>query len=223
MSVASAIGTALDDVRAEIAAACARAGRPTSAVTLVAVSKGQPSSTLRAAYAAGQRHFGENYVDEWKRKQAELSDLDDVVWHFVGRVQSGNAKAIAKAALVHGVGSTSQAAALAKEAQKTQTTLPVLFQVNLEGEDTKNGFTAASLSSSWPSLSTLSGLQPRGLMAMPLADDVAVAFDAVVAVRDAVCPALPELSFGMSGDFVVAVEHGATMVRVGTRIFGARA
>lgn len=216
--IADRLKAVLDDV----GAACARAGRPRGAVTLVAVSKGQPSSALRAAYAAGQRHFGENYCDEWRQKQQELADLDDVVWHFVGRVQRGNAKVIARATLVHGVGSTSQAQALAKEALKNARRLPVLFQVNLVGEDSKNGFSAAGLAEALPALRALDGIEPCGLMAMPLVDDVAAAFDDVRALRDRLCPDLRELSFGMSGDFVTAIEHGATLVRVGTRIFGVR-
>jgi len=216
------IAANLAAVRADIDAACARVGRPSSSVTLVAVSKAQPASALRAAHAAGQRHFGENYVDEWKEKRAALADLDDIVWHFVGRVQSGNAKAIVGADLVHGVGSTSQAEALSKAAAKAQKTLPVLLQVNLVGEDTKNGFTASSLEAALPALSTLPSLSPQGLMAMPNVDDVATAFVDVRALRDRLCPSWPSLSYGMSSDYVVAIEQGATLVRVGTRIFGAR-
>ncbi len=213
-------------VNDEIAAACTRAGRTRGSVVLVAVSKGQPSSSLRAAYAAGQRHFGESYAAEWQKKQEDLKDLDDVVWHFVGRVQRGNARQIARARLVHGVGSTSQAEALHKEGIKNAARLPVLLQVNLAGEDSKNGFSAAELEAALPHLTALDGLEPCGLMNLPPdVDDVAEtarAFGAVSALRARVCPGLPELSMGMSGDFGVAIEQGATLVRVGTRIFGAR-
>ena len=228
MIEADAIGPIADRLRAvqlEVAAACARAHRAPTSVTLIAVSKGHGPDAIRAAYAAGQRHFGENYAAEFAGKLAALNDLD-ITWHFIGRVQRGNVKIIAQARLVHGVGSTSQAEALHKEALKRDLPLPVLLQVNLTGEDTKNGFTggssSSSLSAALPSLRALPGLALRGLMAMPNVDDVRAAFAAVRDLRDAVCPELRELSMGMSGDFGVAVEEGATLVRVGTAIFGAR-
>jgi pyridoxal phosphate enzyme (YggS family) len=217
------IAAALDDVRAAIAAARARAGRSDD-VTLVAVSKTQPVSAIAAAYDAGQRHFGENYVDEWKEKRAYFAaqGVNDIVWHFIGRVQSGNAKAIATADLVHGMGTTSQAEALSKVGAKRGAPVPVLVQLNVADEDTKNGFTVADAQAAWPALMALPGIAVRGFMAMPNVVDVAAAFDAVVAARDAIAPSLRVLSFGMSNDFDVAVAHGATVVRVGTRIFGAR-
>jgi hypothetical protein len=214
----------LERVRAEIAAAATAAGRPTTSVRLVAVSKGQPVEALRAAWAAGQREFGENYAREMREKQAALADLDGVVWHFVGRVQRGNARAICTAALVHGVGSLSQAMALADEAARRGTVLPVLLQVNLADETSKNGFSAEGLRQSLPGLRALGHLALRGLMAMPLVDDAVIthAFEAVRRLRDETCPDLPELSMGMSSDFAPAIAAGATIVRVGTRIFGPR-
>lgn len=221
----AALATRLRLVLDEVAAACAHAKRPRGAVTLVAVSKGQPAAAIRAAFAAGQRHFGENYAAEWQAKQAELRDLEGLIWHFVGRVQRGNAKAIAAAALVHGVGSTSQAEALAKEGLKSARRVPVLLQVNLLGEDTKNGFTAVALEQELPALRALDGIEPCGLMSMPLVaegSDVGPAFADVRRLRDRLCPEMPELSLGMSSDFAVGIAEGATLVRVGTRIFGAR-
>jgi len=221
----AAVAAQLRVVQDEIAVACADAQRPRAAVTLVAVSKGQSAATIRAAFAAGQRHFGENYAAEWQAKQEELRDLEGLTWHFVGRVQRGNAKAIARAALVHGVGSTSQAEALAKEGLKNARRVPVLLQVNLIGEDTKNGFSAQGLEAELPRLRALDGIEPCGLMSMPLVidgADVAAAFADVRRLRDRLCPELPDLSMGMSGDFAAAIAEGATLVRVGTRIFGAR-
>jgi hypothetical protein len=218
------IAARLAALRAEIDAAARAAGREPSSVRLVAVSKGQPAAALRAAWNAGQREFGENYASEMTAKQAALAELDDVVWHFVGRVQRGNARAIATAALVHGVGSLSQAQALDKEAARRATALPVLLQVNLVDEQTKNGFSAAELVNALPALRTLRFLRLRGLMAMPAVDDAALpaAFAAVRRLRDDACADLDELSMGMSADFAAAIAAGATIVRVGTRIFGPR-
>jgi pyridoxal phosphate enzyme (YggS family) len=219
------VGARLAEVRAEIVAAARAVGRDPATVRLVAVSKGQPAEALRAAWRAGQRDFGENYAGELAAKQAALADLDGVAWHFVGRVQRGNARAIATAALVHGVGSTSQAQALDKEAARRAVALPVLLQVNLVDEATKNGFSAEGLVEALPALRALPHLRLRGLMAMPLVDDDALpaAFASVRRLRDAVCADLHELSMGMSGDFAAAIAEGATIVRVGTRIFGPRA
>jgi pyridoxal phosphate enzyme (YggS family) len=219
--ITSAIAQRLQAVRDEMNAACTRAHRAPDAVTLVAVSKGHPASAIRTAHAAGQRHFGENYADELVDKMRELADVD-VTWHFIGRVQSGNAKTIARSQLVHGVGSTSQAQSLHKAALKQGKNLPVFLQVNLENEDTKNGMTSSSLPAALAALRALHGLTIVGLMSMPDVDDVRAAFAAVRALRDRVAPDLPWLSMGMSGDFATAIEEGATHVRVGTAIFGPR-
>lgn len=219
----------LDEVRAEIAAACASVGRDVDSVTLVAASKSQSVAAIREAWAAGHRHFGENYASELKEKRAALADLDDVVWHFIGRVQASNAKVIAGAALVHGVGSLSQLEALAKASSSSSTPLPVLLQVNLVDEATKNGFSAAGLRNILPALSSLPTVQVRGLMAMPFVDDdtLPAAFAAVTALRDEIATthglSWPVLSMGMSADFAAAIVAGATHVRVGTRLFGSRA
>jgi hypothetical protein len=211
-------------VRAEVAAAARAAGRDPASVRLVAVSKGQPADAVRAAWRAGQRDFGENYAAELMAKQAALADVDGIVWHFIGRVQRGNARAIATAALVHGVGSVAQARALDKEAMRRDARLPVLLQVNLADEATKNGFSADALGAALPDLRQLPHLQLRGLMAMPFVDEDALpaAFEAVRRLRDSACADLDELSMGMSGDFTAAIAAGATIVRVGTRIFGPR-
>ncbi len=210
-------------VRAEVADACAKAGRSVDDVTLVAASKTQPEAAVRAAWAAGICDFGENYASELRDKQALLGDVD-IRWHFIGRVQASNAKIIARTRLVHGVGSWSQLQALAK-VSSSSAPLPVLLQVNLTAEDTKNGFSAAEVRALAPQLDTLPSVTVQGLMAMPLVDDdeLPAVFAAVTALRDEVGGARwPMLSMGMSGDFAAAIAAGATHVRIGTRLFGPR-
>ncbi len=216
--MATGVADRLRAVQAEMATSCAKAGRPADDVRLIAVSKGRGPDAIRAAYAAGQRHFGENYAAELAGKQRELADLA-IVWHFIGRVQRGNAKLIVHADLIHGVSSISQAEALLKVASGQ---LPVLLQVNLADEDSKGGFSSTSLAAALPQLRALRGLALTGLMAMPHVDDVRPAFAAVRALRDQLVPDLRDLSMGMSGDFGIAIEEGATLVRVGTSIFGPR-
>jgi pyridoxal phosphate enzyme (YggS family) len=209
-------------VRAEIAEACKRCGRSVDDVTLVAASKMQPPAAIRAAWNAGVRDFGENYANELRDKQAVLGDLD-IRWHFIGRVQASNAKLIARTQLVHGVGSWSQLQALAK-VSSSSSPLPVLLQVNLVGEDTKNGFNATDVRDVDARAANLA-VVVRGLMAMPLVDDDALpgAFSAVTALRDEVGGARwPIISMGMSNDFPLAIAVGATHVRIGTRLFGPR-
>lgn len=223
--VAAAIAEQLGAVKAAIADACQRAGRAAGSVRLVAVTKGHRASAIAAAAAAGQHVFGENYAKEMRDKRRELGALGDgLEWHFIGRVQASNAREIARAALVHGVGSREQAAALAARAERP---LDVLLQVSLWGEQAKNGFTEAELPGEVELIREIERVQVRGLMAMPpagLATSAAsrAAFRAVRELRDRVCPDLPELSMGMSGDFREAIAEGATLVRIGSAIFGER-
>jgi PLP dependent protein len=213
-----------------IAAACRAAGRLSTSVRLVAASKGQPAALLAAAAAAGQRIFGENYAREMREKRSSLAASGfDLEWHFIGRVQAGNAKDIATAALVHGVGSIEQARALARRAGGRP--VPVLLQVSLWSESTKNGFSEAELRDSIHVLQEISGVALRGLMAMPPPPEeggaeARAAFAQVRVLRDSLARAveggLPELSMGMSGDYPEAVLEGATLVRVGTALFGPR-
>ncbi len=209
----------LAGVRAALADACRAAGRPAGSVRLVAASKGQPAAAIRAAAAAGQRLFGENYAREMRDKRTELAGYTkDLEWHFIGRVQSGNAKEIAGAALVHGVGSRSQLEALARHGP-----VAALLQVSLWGEASKNGFMEAELERDLEGLLEVDGAAVRGFMAMPPPGVAArEAFAAVRALRDRLAPQLPELSMGMSGDYREAALEGATLVRVGTAIFGPR-
>lgn len=218
---AEAIAGRLDSVRQDIAAGLRQAGRSPDAARLVAVTKGQPAAAIAAAARAGQRVFGENYAREMREKRLALGPLaDSLQWHFIGRVQAGNARDIATAALVHGVGSRGQAEALSSRAKGP---LPVLLQVSLWGEQSKNGFDEEGLARELPLLRELPQLQIRGLMAMPPPEaEPRAAFAAVRELRDRRAPDLAELSMGMSGDFREAILEGATLVRVGTAIFGER-
>lgn len=222
------IAANLARIREVIAGACREAGRPESTVRLVAASKGQPAAALRAAAAAGQRIFGENYAREMREKRLELDASDkNLEWHFIGRVQASNAKDIASTHLVHGVGSLEQARALAKQGMKHGSPVAVLLQLSLWGEGSKNGFNNEEIERELHVLREMSGVTVRGFMAMPPpAEEAGVearaAFAQVRALRDQLAPDLPELSMGMSGDFREAILEGATLVRVGTALFGPR-
>jgi pyridoxal phosphate enzyme (YggS family) len=200
------------DVRARIARAAA--GRQ---ITLVAVTKTHPPETVRAAFAAGLSTFGENYVQELGAKQAALADLP-VAWHFVGHLQRNKAKdVVGRVALVHGVDSAALAEALARRATSIQ---DVLIEVNVGGEASKAGVAPADLAALLRAIAPLDKVRCRGLMAIPPPGGGRAHFQRLAALaRD---HGLPELSMGMSDDFELAVEEGATIVRVGTALFGPR-
>lgn len=214
-------------VKAAIADACREAGRAPDEVRLVAVSKRHPPAALREAYRVGLRDFGENYAQELADKRAELAaDLPDARWHFIGRVQSNKTKLFAGCALVHGVGSLKHARAVARRAPGT----PVLAQVNVSQEGQKNGFDPEELEAELEALLQVEDAPLRGLMAMLEAGDAGARarerFAAVRELRDRLVARggreLPELSMGMSADFHEAILEGATLVRVGTALFGRR-
>ncbi|CAN5888758.1 YggS family pyridoxal phosphate-dependent enzyme [soil metagenome] len=213
-------------IRGRVDAACARAKRSPSDVTLIAVSKVQPASAIREAYAAGARAFGENYAQELTTKRAELEDLADLQWHFIGRLQRNKAKFVAgNVALVHAVDTVDVAEALGKRAAQA-----VLLAVNVADEATKGGTTSDGAVALARSIAALPGISLQGLMTMPPPsedpDAARPVFTHLAQLRDRIADALgtplPVLSMGMSGDFEVAIECGATHVRVGTAIFGAR-
>jgi len=213
-------------VRARVDAACRRAGRSPAQVGLVAVSKGVSAARVRAVVAEGARDLGENYVQEWQAKRDALADLA-VAWHFIGRIQRNKAAAVAGCALAHSVADERVARALDAAAAAQGTLLRVLLQVNLGGEESKAGLVPAELPRVLESVRALPALRVEGLMAIPPPLDpeaVRPLFAALRELRDRqVDPAaLPHLSMGMSGDFEVAIEEGATLVRVGTAIFGPR-
>jgi PLP dependent protein len=223
------IAQALAEVRERIARAARAAGREAASVKLVAVSKTKPAAAVREAYAAGQRAFGENYAQELEEKARELADLPDIEWHFIGHLQTNKAKLVARAAhVVHTVDSAVLARELAKRVRALGRTMPVLVEVNVAAEPQKHGAQPPELAEVLAAVRAEPELVLRGLMTMPPADDLLTArkvFETLVTLRNlhGGAAALPELSMGMTGDLEVAVAAGATMVRVGTAIFGARA
>ncbi|MBX3222713.1 MAG: YggS family pyridoxal phosphate-dependent enzyme [Labilithrix sp.] len=224
----SAIAGALAEVRARIDRAAAAAGRAPEAIRLVAVSKTKPASAVREAYEAGQRDFGENYAQELVEKADELADLPDLRWHFIGHLQSNKARLVAPlAALVHTVDTPSLARELAKRAARAERPrLAVLVEVNVGGEAQKHGARPDELAELLDAVDAEPGLALTGLMTMPPHDLDAArrAFEALAALRErnGGSARLPELSMGMSDDLEIAVACGATLVRVGSAIFGAR-
>jgi len=225
--MASALKERLAAVEARIADACSRAGRPRSAVRLVGVTKGKGAAVIREAVAEGLTVFGENYVQEWQSKRAELSDLADVEWHFVGRIQRNKAAAVAGATLVHSVADARVAAALDAAGAKRGRPVAVLVQVNLDAEESKDGVAPDELAPFLETIRRHEWLEVRGLMAIPAPaapEDMRDRFRALSALRyrQRNAEELSELSMGMSADFDVAIEEGATLVRVGTAIFGPR-
>jgi pyridoxal phosphate enzyme (YggS family) len=223
------IATQLDAVREQIRAAAVRAGRDPSAVRLVAVSKTHPASAVAEAVEAGQRVFGESRVQEARDKiPACPPGLD---WHFIGHLQKNKVRqALPLFGFFHSIDSTALAQAMDRIAGETNKPVEGLLEINVSGEATKYGFTPDELRAEFAALSKLPHLRLRGLMTMaPYSDhpeDARPVFRALRELRDELqsahdCP-LPELSMGMSGDFVPAIEEGATLVRVGSSIFGAR-
>jgi pyridoxal phosphate enzyme (YggS family) len=235
----------LADVRARISAACARCGRDPSAVRLMAVSKTFPAEVIREAYAAGQRLFGENRVQEWADKRAALADLAELEMHLIGHLQSnktGKAAQIFDAVdsvdslkLLDRLNDASKNERL-NDATKKKTSgkLRVLIEINVGGEEAKSGVAPDSeeLEQMLSGAAQLLNVEIRGLMTIPpFTDDPEGArpyFHKLRELREAIARrklprvGMDELSMGMSHDFEVAIEEGSTCVRVGTAIFGER-
>lgn len=221
------IAARLAAVRARIERAAARAGRDPSSITLLAVSKTKPKEDVLAAYEAGQRVFAENYAQELVDKGEALAHLPDLEWHFVGQLQTNKAKYVTRfAKMVHAVDSEKLARELSKRAAHP---LDVLVEVNVGGEASKGGVASNDVASLLATIETLPNLRLRGLMSIPPHTDdpegSRVFHRTLRTLRDNLGgPArLPVLSMGMTDDLEVAIEEGATIVRVGTAIFGARA
>lgn len=226
-AMADPLSARLADVEARIDAACRRAGRARTDVELVGVTKGKDAATIRAALAAGLTAFGENYVQEWVAKRAALADVGGIAWHFIGRIQRNKAAAVAEATLVHSLADARVAAALDAVGAARRAPVRALVQVNLDDEATKGGIAPAQLPELLTAVRTFGWLRVEGLMAIPAPRDpnaMRERFRALRTLRDAQPDAetLPHLSMGMSGDFETAIEEGATLVRVGTALFGAR-
>lgn len=219
------VASALRSVRARVDAACRAAGRATADVTLVAISKTHPADAIRAAYAAGQRDFGENYAQELRDKARELADLTDLRWHFVGPLQTNKAKYVAGVACCfHALDRAELAVELGKRVSALGRPLDVLLEVNVGTEASKHGVSPDMVGALHRSVAAVAGLNVRGLMCIPPprenAEDARADFQRLRAL--AAEQGLAQLSMGMSDDFEVAVSEGATLVRVGTAIFGPR-
>jgi pyridoxal phosphate enzyme (YggS family) len=221
----------IQQVRARIATACARAGRPVQSVTLLCVSKTFGAAQVREAHAAGERRFGENYVQEGLDKIAALADLrPDIEWHLIGPLQSNKTRAVAaQFDWVHGVDRLKVAQRLSEQRPPELPPLNVLLQVNVSGEASKSGLAPDEVAAVAHEVAALPRLVLRGLMSIPepAADEAAqrtphrVLRELLDRLR-AEGLALDTLSMGMSADLEAAILEGATIVRVGTAIFGAR-
>jgi len=224
------------EVRQQITAVAHRAGRDPAGITLMAVSKTFPAESIRQAYAAGIRVFGENRVQEFSSKSIQLADLKDAEWHMIGHLQSNKAAAAAELFIaVDSVDSLKLAEKLDAAAEKLTKKLRVLIEINVGGESAKSGLApdSAQLEELLVAAPGLKHIEFRGLMTVPpFAEDVEEArpyFRKLRELRDHIgAKKLPNitmdvLSMGMSHDFEVAITEGSTCVRVGTAIFGERA
>jgi hypothetical protein len=215
----------LEAVRERIAGAAHRAGRDPSEIRLLAVSKFQPMTAIRAAVAAGQLDFGENRAQELDAKLADAPA--GVRWHFIGRLQRNKVKQIVGGVeLIHSVDRARLAEAIATQARARNLHQQVLVQVNIAGEARKGGCAPGAVPVLLERIGELDGVSAVGLMTMPPLDaDAAAMFERLRALRARLAsdfPQLTELSMGMSADLEAAVAHGATIVRIGTAVFGAR-
>jgi len=223
------IATHLGEIRARLAKAAHRAGRDPSDVRLIAVSKNHPPEAVALAAAAGQKIFGENRVQEARDKIPACPP--DLQWHLIGHLQRNKVRqALPLFSFFHSIDSTALATAISRVAGETGGKVDGLLEVNVSGEATKHGFSPQQLRDEFPALAALPHLRLRGLMTMaPYSDNPEEArpvFRALRELRDELQQThgveLPELSMGMSGDFEPAIEEGATLVRVGSSIFGER-
>jgi pyridoxal phosphate enzyme (YggS family) len=240
MSNPSSVAEHLAAVRQAMARAAVAAGRDEGDVALIAVSKAQPASAIRAAYAAGQRDFGENYVQELTRKAEELRDLGELRWHMIGHLQRNKARQVLReVSMIHSVDSIELARELGKRAvalrlpparrlDPAEDRVKVLVEVAIAREAQKSGVDPTELGRVLEAIETEPELKLAGLMCVPpFSDDPRAArpfFDELARLREVHGgrARLPELSMGMSLDFDHAVAAGATLVRVGSAIFGPR-
>jgi len=221
----------LASIQERISKAALRAGRNPAEIRLVAVSKTVSTENIQQAIAAGVTILGENYVQEARNKIARVGS--QVAWHFIGHLQSNKARyAVELFSMIHSVDRLSLAEALDKEASKQGKRLPVLIQVNISGEESKSGIDPHGTLQLLERIAGLEHLSVQGLMTMPPwfedPEDARPYFIALRKLREELASkkihgvSFQELSMGMSGDFEVAIEEGATLVRVGTAIFGPR-
>lgn len=224
------IAERISKIRHRLSQACAKAGRSPDQVQLLAVSKTKPESAVRAAYEAGLRQFGENYVQEGVAKVAALSDLSDIVWHYIGPLQSNKTRLVAEHFHWYQALERSKIARrLAKQRPPELPPLQVLIQINIDDEATKAGIQLGDLPQLAATVAAEEQLQLRGLMAIPAAgaspEQQQQSFQRLQAAllelqQD--YPGADTLSLGMSQDLEAAIQAGSTMVRIGTDIFGPR-
>lgn len=225
----STVSQRLAAVRARITQAEKQAGRSPGSVQLLAVSKTQPAAVLREAYAAGQRHFGESYLQEALPKMQALADLD-ITWHFIGPIQSNKTRDIARHFdWVHSVERDKIARRLNEQRPAGEKPLNICLQVNISGEANKSGAAPADIANLAASCATLPNLRLRGLMAIPAPesdpDRQRRPFRQVQELQVKLNQQgyrLDTLSMGMSDDLEAAILEGATLVRIGTAVFGER-
>jgi hypothetical protein len=221
------LATRLASVREAVAAAAREAGRDPAEVTLIGVTKRKPVAAIEASFAAGLHDIGENHADEFLEKAAAFAP-DGLRYHFIGRLSSRRARKVAdQTTLIHTLDSLRLARKLSLIAQEEGREVRALVQVNQGGEATKGGVAPDAAAALVRAAAALPGLRVVGLMSIPPFDDRPRDwFRQLRQLRDAVAEAtsiaLPELSMGMSHDFAEAIAEGATLVRVGTAIFGAR-
>ena len=222
----STIADNIAEVEARIRAAALAVQRDVTSIHLLAVSKTKPAAALREAYAAGVRDFGENYLQEARAKQVELADLP-LSWHFIGPIQSNKTRDIAEHfSWVHSVDRLKIAQRLSEQRPADLEPLNICIQVNVSGEASKSGCTPQDLPALAATINGLPRLKLRGLMAIPEPTEDRAEQDAAFAtVRDlqqSLNLGLDTLSMGMSHDLESAIAQGATWVRIGTALFGAR-
>jgi hypothetical protein len=219
----------LNSIQQRIAAASARAGRDANSVRLLAVSKTHPPETIRAAVECGQLHFGENKIQEAKAKIPLCPGK--ARWQFIGHLQSNKVRdAVELFEMIQGVDSLSIAQEISKRAEQAGKTMPILLEVNVAGEASKFGYAPERLLAELNALNALPRIEIHGLMAIPpytpVPEKARPYFQKLrelkVECEKILGAPLPQLSMGMSGDFEVAIEEGATLVRIGTALFGER-
>lgn len=221
----------LEKIEKRIQSACERAGRSREEVTLLCVTKTKPIEMLQEAYEDGQREFGENKVQEICRKLPELPG--DIHWHMIGHLQRNKVRMLmGKTVMIHSVDSAELASTISKEAVKAGIVMPILIEINVAGEESKFGISPAQAENLIREIAVLPGIRVTGLMTIaPYTDDPETnrpyfrqlrELSVDIAQKSIDNVSMSVLSMGMTGDFEVAIEEGATHIRVGTGIFGER-
>jgi len=222
----------LAEVKRRIAHHCEIAGRDVSTVSLIVVTKKHPDEQIRKLAGMGVGNIGESYVDEFRKKFDRLAELN-INWHYIGHLhRKRTPKVVGNAAYIHAVDSIRLARKIDLTAARKNVVQKILLQVNVSGEDTKHGFEVEEVLKDefWSGLNEMGHVEVKGLMTMaPFTDDetdLRACFKGLKNIRDKLRRisglGLPELSMGMTNDYGIAIEEGATMVRVGTAILGAR-